>query len=153
MQSAPGIELRDVHQLPSPPLWPPAPGWWLLLAALIVMGGATFFWLRQRRLRRIAVERLFDEAMDDAADAPAQVIAMSALLRRAARRHRQDADALDGEAWLAALDEGAKLSLFQSGIGRLMMDGGYQKDLDPVDVEVLREISRTRFLEWMGVAR
>ncbi len=153
MQPTPDLILRDIHQPPAPPLWPLAPGWWWVLAILLAIGVATFVWLRRRRQRRIAIERLFDDAMDAAPDAPSQVAAMSALLRRAARRQRADADVLDGDDWLAALDAGAKLPLFQSGIGRLMLDGGYRKDLDPADVDVLRGIARTRFLEWMGVAR
>ncbi len=153
MQPVPDIILRDIHQPPAPPLWPLAPGWWLVLAIVLVASVATLIWLRRRRQRRIAIERLFDDALDAASDAPSQVAAMSALLRRAARRHRADADVLDGDAWLEALDQDAKLPLFQSGIGRLMLDGGYRKDIDPVDVGVLRGIARTRFLEWMDVAQ
>lgn len=153
MQPAPEIVLRDIHQPPAPSLWPPAPGWWLVLAAVLVVGGAMYLWLRRRRIRRAAIEKIFDDAMDAAADPPAQIAAMSALLRRASRRHRTDADVLDGEAWLQALDENAKLPLFQSGIGRLILDGGYRRDIDPADVDRLRMLARTRFLEWMGVAR
>ena len=152
MQAAPDIVLRDIHRVPAPPLWPPAPGWWLVLLVVILVGSAVYIWLRRRRARRLAVERVFDDAMADAADAPAKVAAMSALLRRASRRHRDDADVLDGVAWLEALDEGAKTPLFQSSIGRMMIDGAYRKDLDPSDVDVLQGMARTRFLEWMGVA-
>lgn len=152
MQPAPDILLRDIHQLPAPPLWPLAPGWWVLLALLLFMGLAIYAWMRRRRSKRIAVERIFDDAMAEAGDASAQVAAMSALLRRASRRHRSDADVLEGDAWLEALDEGAKQPLFRSGIGRLMLDGGYRKDIDAADVEVLRNLARVRFLEWMGVA-
>lgn len=151
MQSAPEIVLRDIHQLPAPSLWPPAPGWWGVLAVVLVVSLGVHLWLRRRRLRRIAIEKIFDDAMSEAFDAPAQVAAMSALLRRASRRHRADADVLDGDEWLKALDEGAKVPLFQSGIGRLMLDGGYRKDIDPGDVDVLRKMARTRFLEWMRV--
>ena len=153
MQAAQDLILRDIHQTPAPSLWPLAPGWWLVLTILLVMGAAAFMWARRRRQRRIAIERLFDEAIDAAPDAPAQVAAMSALLRRAARRHRADADVLEGDAWLEALDADAKPPLFQSGIGRLIVDGGYRRDLDPADVAVLRGMARTRFLQWMGVVR
>lgn len=152
MQPAPEIVLRDIHQTPVPPLWPPAPGWWLVLATLLLVAAALHFWLHRGRLRREAIARIFDDAMREAGDGPAQVAAMSALLRRASRRHRDDADVLDGEAWLQALDEGCDLPLFQSAIGRLMIDGGYRKHLDTHDVEALRGIARARFLEWMGVA-
>lgn len=153
MQPMPEITLHDVHQLPAPPWWPPAPGWWGVLMLLLVMGGLAFAWARYRRRKRMAIERLFDDAVTDAGDAPAQVAAISALLRRASRRHRADADVLEGEDWLKALDEGAKAPLFRSAAGRLILDGGYRRDLDPADVEVLRGIARERFLQWMGVAR
>ena len=149
----PELLLRDIHRVPAPPWWPPAPGWWLLLAAAMIVAAVAWIGWRRRRLRRIAIERLFDEAMADAADAPAQVAAMSALLRRAGRRHRADADTLDDDAWLAALDEGAKLPRFQSGIGRLLIEGVYRRDIDAAELDVLRGLARARFLEWMGAAR
>lgn len=151
MQPAPDIVLRDIHRVPAPPMWPPAPGWWLLLGAIIVMAMVAWGWLRWRRRRREAIARMFDEAMRDAGDAQARVAAMSSLLRRAARRHREDADVLDGDAWLHALDDGAKVPLFQSGVGRLMLEGVYRRDIDPLDVYALEAAARARFLDWMGV--
>lgn len=153
MQPTPEIILRDVHRLPSPSIWPPAPGWWLVIAAVLVVGAVVHYSLRRKRRHRLAVARLFDDAMADAPDAPAKVAAMSALLRRAARRHRHDADVLDGDAWLQALDEGARRPLFQSRVGRLMIDGGYRKTLDDEDVDALRGLARTRFLQWMGMSK
>lgn len=151
MQPEPDIVLRDIHRVPAPPMWPPAPGWWLLLGAIIVMAMVAWGWLRWRRRRREAIARMFDEAMRDAGDAQARVAAMSSLLRRAARRHREDADVLDGDAWLHALDDGTKVPLFQSGIGRLMLEGAYRRDIDPLDVDALEAAARARFLDWMGV--
>lgn len=153
MQPAPDIVLRDIHRVPPPSWWPPAPGWWIVFALVVIAGTAMAWWMRRRRRHRQAIEALFDEAMGEAGDGPAQVAAMSSLLRRAARRHRDDADVLDDAAWLAALDEGAKTPLFQSNIGRLMLEGGYRRDIDPHDLDVLRTAARTRFLQWMGVAR
>lgn len=153
MQQAPDIILRDIHRLPSPPLWPPAPGWWWVLAALVVIGVVVFVWMRRRRQRRIIVERLFDDAMSDAPNAPAQVAAMSALLRRAARRHIADADVVDGAGWLALLDEGMPHQSFQTNVGQLLLEGGFRREIDPGELAQLRVIARQRFLRWMGVAR
>ena len=153
MQPAPELLLRDIHRTPAPPWWPPAPGWWLVFGLALLAAAVALFAWRRRRRRRIAIERMFDEAMAAAADRPAQVAAMSALLRRAARRHRADADTLDGDAWLAVLDEGAKRPRFRSTAGRLLVEGMYRGDIDAGDLDALRGIARARFLEWMGVAR
>ena len=153
MQPAPDILLRDIHQPAAPSLWPPAPGWWIVMTLVLLAGLAIAWWLRRRRLHRLAIERLFDDAMAEAGDGPAQVAAMSALLRRAARRHRDDADQLDGDAWLEALDENTDLSLFRSGIGRMLVEGAWQREVAPADIDTLRGIARTRFLQWMGVAK
>ena len=153
MQPAPEIVLRDIHRLPAPPWWPPAPGWWIAFALVAAAGIVWTAWMRRRRQHRLAIESLFDVAMREAGDGPARVAAMSSLLRRAARRHRADADVLDGDDWLAVLDEGTESPLFQSNIGRLLLEGGYRRDIDPHDLDVLHIAARTRFLQWMGVAK
>ena len=151
MQPAPDLVLRDIHRVPAPSLWPPAPGWWVVLAVIVMLGFATWWWLRRRRLQWQAITRIFDDAMRDAGDPQARVAAISSLLRRAARRHREDADVLDGEAWLHALDEGAKVPLFESSVGRLMLEDMWRPDIEPHDVDALEAAARVRFLQWMGV--
>lgn len=153
MPTAPDLLLRDIHQPAAPPLWPPAPGWWIV-AALLVLAGLALAWRwHRRRLHRRASERLFDAAMAEAGDGPAQIAAMSALLRRAARRHRADADQLEGEDWLKALDAGANPPLFQSAHGRLLLAGAWRPAVDASDLDALRAVARMRFLDWMGAAR
>ena len=75
---------------------------------------------------------------------------MSELLRRAARGRDPQADRLQGEAWLGFLDAGSKQPLFAHGNGRLLLDGGYRRDVDPGQVALLRKIARARFLDWMA---
>jgi hypothetical protein len=145
----PALVLRDIHQTAAPSLWPPAPGWWLVAALLLATGIALVLWRRSRVRRRRRIMRLFDETLAAEAGAPAQIAAMSALLRRAARRRDRHADTLQGEAWLAFLDAGDTRHPFSRGEGRLLLDGGFRRDADPARVASLGHLARGRFLEWM----
>lgn len=144
------IVLRDIHQPPAPPLWPPAPGWWLLLLFLLVVAAGLGYWQWRRRRRQRALIALYDQALARAASAPAQIAAMSELLRRAARRQDAGADKLQDDAWLEFLDAGDPRRRFSQGIGRLLLEGGFRRDADPQQVAVLRELARERFLGWMA---
>ncbi|WP_128809166.1 DUF4381 family protein, partial [Xanthomonas translucens] len=84
--------------------------------------------------------------------APAQVAAVSELLRRAARRRDPAAAALQGEAWLRFLD-GGKRQDFSAGPGRVLLDGGYRRDLEHAQLQALLPLARRRFLELMGGRR
>ena len=143
------LPLRDVHPGVAPSWWPPAPGWWLLLAGAIVVGGLFAWWWRRRARRRLAIARLFDEAVDAEPTHARQVAAMSELLRRAARRKDVAADRLQGEDWLRFLDDDADHG-FANGIGRLLLDGPYRPDVEAADADALRALARRRYLEWMG---
>ncbi len=144
------LALRDIHQPPAPPWWPPAPGWWIVAACvlLILVIASWFAWRRINRRRALA--RAFDAAVAAAITPPAQIAAMSELLRRAARRIDPAADKLLGDDWLRFLDRGATVPVFASGAGSALRDGGYRRDVSAVEVDALRRISRARFLEWMG---
>ncbi|RNF85907.1 DUF4381 domain-containing protein [Montanilutibacter psychrotolerans] len=144
------LVLRDIHQPAAPPLWPPAPGWWLLLVIGLAVVAVLWWWRARQRRRREQLLVLFDASVDAAPTPSAQVAVISELLRRAARRHDPRADRLDGDAWLALLDAGARRPGFVTGPGRLLLDGGYRRDVDPVDVEAMRVLARARFLEWMA---
>lgn len=149
LQPAPTLQLKDVHPGIAPDWWPPAPGWWLLLGIVLLLA----LWLgrrwlrRQRRRRELA--RYFDEALAQAATPTAQIAAMSALLRRAARRIDPDADRLQGEAWLVFLDAGLKPPAFLHGPGALLADGAFRPAANPAAVEALRVVARRRYLQWM----
>lgn len=165
MQAA-NLMLRDIHQ-PSPPAWwPPAPGWWLLMAiVLLAMVAWGWFAARRRRYRR-SVAAVFDDALRAAPGAAAEIAAMSELLRRAARRRDPSADRLQGEAWLQFLDAASTAATdrtrkpapakpastshaFTQGPGRLLLEGGYRREVDPAQVDELKPLVRARFLEWM----
>ena len=153
MSAAASLPLRDVQLPPSPPWWPPAPGWWLLAGALLLVVFA-LAWLRWRhaRRRRLAA-RLFDDTLAAAPTRPAQVAAMSELLRRAATRRQPEAATSGGDAWLRLLDEGLPEPVFSAGAGALLRDGGFRQDVDAGEVEALRRIARARFIDWMQVRR
>lgn len=153
--------LRDIHHPPAPSLWPPAPGWWLvggaiLLALVLVMA---WRWHRVRRQRKLLA--VFDVELAAAASPPAQVAAMSQLLRRAARRIDPQADRLQGDAWLAFLDQhGVRpkrgersrgtSSAFTDGPGQLLLEGPFRREVGPDDVAALRVLARLRFGQWMS---
>ena len=142
------LVLRDVHVPAAPSLWPLAPGWWLLAAALLlvlVVAWAIGHW-RRRRLRTWL--GLFDEVCRGLPPSK-QVAGASELLRRAARRVDAGADRLQGEAWLRFLD-GEKRKDFSEGAGRLLLEGGYRREVDASEWETARELARARFLELMA---
>lgn len=145
------LVLRDVHVPPAPSWWPPAPGWWVLLAVLVLLVSGLAAWGLHRRRRRRAWERWFDAAGQ--ADTPAErVAAMSELLRRAARRLDASADRLEGDAWLRFLD-GGQGRAFTEGPGRLLLDGGYRRTVDPADLAAATAVARARFLQLMAGTR
>jgi hypothetical protein len=142
------LVLRDVHVPAAPSLWPPAPGWWLVAVVVLVLV-AVIWLLRWRHARKIeARQRLFEDACRNL-PASAQVAAMSELLRRAARQVDKQADKLQGDAWLKFLD-GKKGRDFSEGAGRLLLEGGYRRDVDASELANVKALARTRFLELMA---
>lgn len=145
------LVLRDVHVPPSPPVWPPAPGWWWAIGAvtLLLAIGAFLLWRRHRRLR--TWQRMFDQA-GCIPESAQQAAAISELLRRAARRVDARADRLHGEEWLRFLD-GKQGTDFSRGPGRVLLDGGYRRELDQRRLAEATAIARVRFLELMAGKR
>lgn len=144
------LVLRDVHHTLAPSWWPLAPGWWAVIAALALVAIVLFAVRRWRERKRRRITLIFDSALARADGPAAEVAAMSELLRRAARRRDRQADRLQGEQWLQFLDRGSKRRDFAEGAGRLLLDGGYRRDVDPEQAAALRELARQRFLRWMG---
>lgn len=148
------LPLRDIHQPPAPPWWPPAPGWWWLAAVVLaLLVFAAWWWLRARR-RRAAIVRLFDERLHAANTPVERVAAMSELLRRAARRRDPAADRLQGDAWLAFLDGDRASDVarpFSEGTGRVLLEGGFRREVDAAGADALLPLARARYLELMAV--
>lgn len=146
------LQLRDVHLPPSPGWWPPAPGWWLVAALVLAVIAipCALAWRRRRRRRRWL--QLFDRELATATGDGARLAAMSALLRRAARRVDPRADLLQGDAWLQLLD-GRKRHDFSEGIGRVLLDGGFQPQPEVQRMTQLEALARGRFIELMDGRR
>lgn len=145
------LVLRDVHVPAAPSWWPPAPGWWLVAAGivLVLLGIGAWRWHRHRRRQRW--QRWFD-AVPQGRTSAEQVAAASELLRRAARRVSPAADRLEGEAWLQFLD-GRQGRVFSEGPGRVLLDGGYRRDVAPAELAAALAVARVRFLELMAAKR
>jgi hypothetical protein len=142
------LVLRDVHVPASPSSWPPAPGWWLLAAAGLLLF-TVVLWMRRRRLHRLrAWQAMYDDASSKVSPA-AQIAAISELLRRAARRVDARADKLQGDEWLRFLD-GEKRKGFSGGAGRLLLEGGYRREVDATELAATLELAQARFLELMA---
>jgi hypothetical protein len=147
--SDPTLVLRDIHQPPAPSWWPPAPGWWLVAMALLLAFAAWMWWKRRRAVRRVAIARLFDDAIAAAGSPAAKIAAMSEQLRRASRRIDPNADRLEGDDWLQFLDRGLPRPVFAADEGALLLEGGFRREVGEAEVEALRELARMRFLAWM----
>ena len=143
------LVLRDIHQPVAPAWWPPAPGWWAVAAIVFAVGVGIALWTRHRRARQHRIASIFDNAIASADSEPAQIAAMSELLRRAARRRDPQADKLQGSAWLECLDADDKRHPFASGMGKLLLEGGFRRDADPEEVAAVRALARERFIAWM----
>ena len=146
--NADGPVLRDIHLPPDPDWWPPAPGWWLLLAVALVVVGILVHLLRQRWRHRQWREDVMAELRQitrqhNRAPDPARLLAdISQLLRRASRLLDPAAVSLRGDAWLRFLDSVLEGAHFSSGLGRCLLDGPYQREVE-VDTGALLDLTRT----------
>lgn len=152
MSTAASLPLRDVHLPAAPAWWPLAPGWWAVIGVCLLLALAVWAWrARRRRLRRRWLDR-FDRGLAHAATPPEHVAAMAELLRRAARRRQPGAELLQGQAWLEFLDAPGSRA-FSDGDGRLLLEGGYRRDLDAEAVARVRHLARERFVQLMTGTR
>lgn len=150
MISGDALPLRDIHVLPAPGWWPPAPGWWMLtLLVLIVVGVITaLLWRRVRRQR--SLRNMFDSHVATVDTAPERIAAMSELLRRAVREHDPAAATLQGDAWLAYLQRDPAILQLDGQSRRMLLEGGYRRDLGDVDLQALHEAARACFVRLAG---
>ncbi len=137
------LPLRDVHLPPAPGLWPPAPGWWAVAAGILLLLAIPLFLYGRRLRQRRAWRRQFDAELHAAGEGPRRLAALSALLRRAARRQRAGNELLRGDAWLQLLDPRGTLSPAQRS---LLLDGAYQPRVDAAQLALLERWAAARYL-------
>ena len=142
------LPLRDVHLPAAPGWWPPAPGWWLLLAAMLLVLLVVVAVRVRRQRRRTRWESLFDASLAAAAGPAARIGMASELLRRAARHRDPQAALLQGEAWLRFLDGGQGHD-FSEGDGRVLLDGGFRREVDDAPAARACALARSRFIGLM----
>ncbi len=143
----PQLQLRDIHLPPEPSWWPPAPGWWLLAILLLVSAVllARWVWRRVRARRRLARLMTEFDAAAGLGDPGARLVAISQLLRRAARLRDPHAANLQGEDWLRFLDQADDRQPPATNTWRILLHGPYQPQIDPAAVDALLEVARARF--------
>jgi len=152
MSAAASLPLRDVQLPPSPSWWPPAPGWWLVFVAIMLVVAAIWAWQWRRRRARQRWLDLFDVQVAQAGSPVLEVAAIAELLRRAARHYQPGAERLQGDAWLAFLDE-KNSRAFSGGDGALLLEGGYRPSVDAEAVQRLRVLARRRYLSLLTERR
>ena len=147
----PELPLRDIHLPGEPSWWPPAPGWWLLAAVLLVLLFLAVRWgLRRWRARQRlhALQFEFDQAAA-IAEPRACLIAVSELLRRAARHRDPAAATLTGAAWTGFVDRQLgteSQAVFSGELGQLLLDGAYRREVDADALRSLLTPARQCFL-------
>lgn len=129
----PELPLRDIH-LPEPVgWWPPAPGWWLLLVGVpVLLALLVWLWrlLRRKTPKKLALRELEAIAASDA-EAREKIRQLAILLRRTALSvyPREAVASLVGTEWLAFLDAPMPGKGFSEGVGRLLVDAPYRRDV------------------------
>ncbi len=129
MQDDPLSQLRDIHMPVEPGWWPPAPGWWVLAALLLLAAGILLWRLVQRHRRNAprrqalaelaAAKRAYE---DGTLDSREYINRCNALLKRlwVHALGRSELAALNGDAWLAHLDDVAGSRQFSQGPGAVL---------------------------------
>ena len=139
-------QLRDIHTPEVSGL--PAPGWWIVAIAVLLVAVAVYFQVRRhqrkgwQREARAELHRLRSQM--GAATVSESLSGVSRLVRRVAlaARPRANVASLQGDAWLAALDDICGKSLFSNGFGQLLEQAPYQPapQLSDNDLEALMDV-------------
>ena len=143
------LPLRSIHATDSVPWWPLAPGWWGVIIAVLLCALLVAWWRRKEEARVARVRAFFDDDVAQGATEAERIGRMSELLRRAARTKHKDVEQLQGAEWLGVLNKGMKGQPFNGVMGELLLDGGFRRNVDPMQADALQNIARDRFVKWV----
>ncbi|MCC5014578.1 MULTISPECIES: DUF4381 domain-containing protein [unclassified Legionella] len=154
-ESAALAKLRDI-QLPNPiSWWPMAPGWYFLISLVVLSVIFLLYILRRSylfgRAKREALQLLthYQQAYEQVGNSQRSSMEISELLRRVALVYfpRDRVAGLQGEAWLAFLNETAKGVDFNS-VRPCLLEAPYQTgknmDLNPLFICAEKWIKQRR---------
>ena len=153
------LPLRDIH-LPQPvSWWPPAIGWWIVLGlSLLAVAIGLWLYLRRRR-RRISAGYLARVELAEVRkrylqheDMRLLAREISILLRRLSisAYPREESASLTGEHWLQHLDRPLPEKPFTSGVGRILIEAPYRRNVRMDEIDPLFKLCE----EWIdAVAR
>lgn len=139
--------LRDIH-LPNDIFWwPPALGWWIVaFLALVTIIAAIFtlwYFLRPSiKKQALSILKEIEMKYDSTNDCKSCFAELSILLRRVAITQKEINAGLTGIAWLQFLDQGVKQPEFSQGIGKVLLTGPYQAQVDHANVPEVIELCR-----------
>lgn len=133
-------KLNDIALPDGVSWWPPAPGWWLVLILIALLAGLLWYWFKYIKSNRVRVllkdaRFMLDQAYQDWLENnnnQAFVAEISVLLRRLALSlySRKYIAGVTGKAWLEFLDQGMPDKPFSHGVGAILHNGPYQRNLE-----------------------
>lgn len=149
--SAPTLQLRDIHLPVEPGFWPLAPGWWaLLVMVLIIVYFVIKQWIKVRKRRRLndlmqaQLTQLIKD-YDKHQNKHQLAASLSQLLKRFCLHVLKDSDAtaLTGQAWIDHLNKQLGSDDFNAHHDVLVL-AQYQSDCD-YDVPSITAVIRNYF--------
>ncbi len=146
-------DLRDIQIPEEIGLWPLAIGWYFVFALILLVlvvaigyGIRRHFRLKSRCYAMRSLENLRERYRVEG-DAVIIAAELSSLLRRASLVSftRRRVAGLQGEQWLAFLDQTGNTHEFSQGIGRVLLTAPYQPRAQ-IDVQSLLDLAE----DWVG---
>jgi len=122
----------------------------MLIGAVLLVLGIVIFIRERRRRRRQRWLQQFDQELQAAPSAAAELAAIAGLLRRAARLAQPGSEALHDQAWWQRIDPKDELAEPQR---RLLAEGAYRPQVAADDVAEVRRWARERYLQLLRERR
>lgn len=142
------LPLRDIHLPDSISWWPLAPGWLLILAAILACSIIAVIFIRKFRkptLKKSAIKALdlIENTFQQNQDPKLCISELSRFLRRVViSKNSLKHAGVTGQAWLQLLDKPLKEPEFSQGIGKILLTGPYQPNVERESVLQLINLCR-----------